>query len=79
MKSLQDSSFNISLYSLRYMSLSPRIIEEFRYNTYIYIYYLTLPYQVELARQSTTRSFHLSLSFIAAGNSSVLHPVSFTS
>ena len=44
MKSLQDSSFNISLYSLRYMSLSPRIIEEFRYNTYIYILpYLTLP------------------------------------
>ena len=33
---------------------------------------LTLPYQGELARQFITRSFHLSLSFIAAGNSLVL-------
>ena len=42
---------------------------------YIYIY-IYIPYQVEIAHHSITRNFHLFLSFIAVGSSSILSIVS---
>ena len=43
---------------------------------YIYIYIYRHHHDVRLARISLTLSFHVSLSFIAFGRSSGLHPVS---
>ena len=43
---------------------------------YIYIYIYIYHHDVRLARISLTLSLHVSLSFIASGRSSGLHPVS---
>ena len=46
------------------------------YNLYIYIYIYIYHHVMPLTRISLTLSCHFSLSFVASGRSSVLHPVS---
>ena len=51
-------------------------IEHTHTHTHIYIYIYIYHHDVRLARISLTLSLHVSLSFIASGRSSGLHPVS---